>query len=512
MSTGISKWFVPIAIALSFLTVAQTFAQKPNEQAAQHHHYKLVIVGPLGGPNSGLSGPNFQILNNRGQFAAIANTSTSNPNPGCFIPFNPPDCFVEHPVLWHHGTLTDLGVLPGGSNGQTTLISDNGFIAGFSENGLIDPQTGQPEGLAVLWDDGKIVNVGAVPGGTESLAVSVNNRGQVVGFSSNDVPDPLSMVGFPTQTRAFLWQNGVMKDLGTLGGPDAFGAFVNNRGQVAGYSYLDSNVDPNTGVPTTHPFLWQDGTMTDLGTLGGTLGFLFVNTLGGLNNRGQVVGGSDLAGDLTGHPFLWTRTGGMQDLGTLGGTFGYANWINDSGEVAGIATNSGDQFLHGFLWKDGMMTDLQTVGSDPNSEAKSVNSHGQVVGSSFDCCGNDLHGFLWENGGPIVDLNMLVPPNSGITILNAFDINDRGEIAGNGVLPNGDARAVLLIPCDKNHSDVGGCEYDTVDTTTVAQDRPAQIIQPSAASYANISATEKISRVRAMMANRTHRFGATPPK
>ena len=43
--------------------------------------------------------------------------------------------------------------------------------------------------------------------------------------------------------------------------------------------------------------------------------------------------------------------------------------------------------------------------------------------------------FLWENGGPMVDLNTLIPPNSGLTLVQAFSINDRGEIAGIGVPP-----------------------------------------------------------------------------
>ena len=65
------------------------------------------------------------------------------------------------------------------------------------------------------------------------------------------------------------------------------------------------------------------------------------------------------------------------------------------------------------------------------------------------------HAFLWENGS-IVDVNTLVPPGSGLTVANAFQVNDRGEIAGYAPLPNGDVRAVLLIPCDENHSTRGG--------------------------------------------------------
>ena len=104
--------------------------------------------------------------------------------------------------------------------------------------------------------------------------------------------------------------------------------------------------------------------MTNLGTLGGTVGTTFW-----LNNRGQVVGASNIASDTTEHPFLWSKSEGMQDLGTLGGTFGHADWINDGGGVVGFATIPGDQDGHAFLWRDAAMIDLGTLGSDPDSEA-----------------------------------------------------------------------------------------------------------------------------------------------
>ena len=136
-----------------------------------------------------------------------------------------------------------------------------------------------------------------------------------------------------TQTRAYLWQSGTMRDLETLGGPDERPRkYVNEGGRVAGVSYTNSTPNLITGLPTIDPFLWRDGTMQDLGSLGGTFGFPDA-----MNNRDQVVGGSNLAGDLTSHPFLWDGKKGSWTLGTFGGNNGEAIAINDDGHVVGRA-------------------------------------------------------------------------------------------------------------------------------------------------------------------------------
>ena len=96
------------------------------------------------------------------------------------------------------------------------------------------------------------------------------------------------------------------------------------------------------------------------------------------------------------------------------------------------------------------MIDLGVLAGDSCSKAYYVNSPGQVVGTSENqtLCNipTGEHAFLWESGGPMVDLNTLVLPGSDLFLIGAANINDRGEIAGLGVLPNGDTRAVLLVP------------------------------------------------------------------
>jgi probable HAF family extracellular repeat protein len=277
----------------------------------------------------------------------------------------------------------------------------------------------------------------------------------------NTTPDPFCLVmailPCATQARAFLWQNGSMYDLGALGsGNDAAALGVNESGQVVGYSFTDASPNGTTGFPTVHPFLWENNNMVDLGSLSGTIaspGPLFhmgsmvaPSQTPPINNRGQVVGTSTLAGDQTWHPFLWDH-GVLTDLGTLGGTNGEAFWLSNSGLVVGRADFSRDsKNHHAFLWKNGVMTDLGVLDPWPCSTANSVNSKGQVVGDTGICNKGGGPAFYSQDGQPMVDINTLVLPGSDLTLTSAAFINDRGEIAGTGVLPNGDGRAVLLVP------------------------------------------------------------------
>jgi probable HAF family extracellular repeat protein len=339
---------------------------------------------------------------------------------------------------------------------------------------LIDPLLGVPEITAVLWKNGQIIDLGTLEGGYESLAFGVNSHGQVVGVSTNLVSDPFGPLG--TQNRTFLWQNGVMQDLGTLGGSDAglLGNVgegqveINERGQVAACSFTNSTPSPGTGNPTIDPFLWENGTMVDLGSLGGTEGCAT-----SLNNRGQVIGYSNLAGDMTHHPFLWERGRGIRDLGTLGGPSGVAFGINEPGEVTGGADVPSPPgctfpncFSHGFLWRNGVMTDIGTLPGFDNIGPASINAKSQIVGIALTADFSAATAILWEKGS-LVDLNTLIPANSALHLVKGDHINDRGEIAGFGLLPNGDARAFLLIPCDENHPGVEGCENSSAEGRAV---------------------------------------------
>ena len=495
--------FVIAATFLSALVMSGPLAaQDKQANNPKHHHYKLIDVGTFGGPSGLYSHPSSVDMNKRGMATGMADTAIQDPYaPNCFY-----DCWIDHAFMSVDSVTTDLGTLPGGLSSFPVGINDRGLIVGQSQNATIDPLTAVPELRGVVWQNGQILDLGTL-GGNASNALAINDRGQVAGAATNATPDPFANApqsscqvlpttggcssftfaynavfsDSTTETHAVVWQGDSLRDLGTLGGPDSAALLNNERGEVVGFSNLSFVANPSTGVPTVDPFLWnpKDGKMVDLGSLGGTFGAPFF-----MNNLGQVIGVSNLPGDAIVHPFLWSKAKGMTDLGSLGGTYGHANWINDKSEIVGYSDLAGGQTGHAFLWRKGVITDLGTLGTDPASEAMSINSHSQIVGGTFVFNGPDLRGFLWENGGPLVDLETLVIPGSGLTVNGSNEINERGEITAGGLLPNGDTHPILLIPCDENHAGVEGCDYSLVDATEVSQntlrrDLPKESQRPS---------------------------------
>ena len=154
------------------------------------------------------------------------------------------------------------------------------------------------------------------------------------------------------------------------------------------------------------------------------------------------------------------------------------------------------------------MTDLGRVGSDPCSNARAINSHGQVVGSSSDCT-NPLRAFLWEQGGPMVDLNGLVRVNSGFQVLIAYNINERGEVAGTGV-PAGCQPAdidtcghvFLLIPCDEQHH--GECEDNSMVEAAAPQTSMPMEKYPATVKQGSESPANRLKQVRGGFGGRYH--------
>ena len=402
--------------------------------------YQLISLGSLGGTNyyEYMSGVNGRLMNNSG--IVVGGMDTSVPDPFCFNG----SCLTSHAFEWTSGALVDLGTLEFNTNGnfsQAFSINDQGRsigVATYNSTG----SSGEPLYKAVMWRDRQIVDLGTL-GGTASFAQALNNHDQVVGWALNQIPASANIWQdypwpFATQQRAVLWENGTAVDLGTLGGPSAWATGINDNGQVIGESLTTVSTGQQRqidGWVFSRPvagFIWENGQTVNLGSLGGTFALPVQ-----INNQGQVIGFMTTQGDTSFHPFLWDK-GVLKDLGTLGGSSGRANAINAAGAVVGGARLASG-LNRAFLWTNGVMINLGTLGT--HSQAWGINSMTQVVGTSGTSHPN-LRAFLWENGGPMLDLNTLIPPGSPLLAV-ALAINDRGEILCGG--PN-EKGLFLLVP------------------------------------------------------------------
>jgi probable HAF family extracellular repeat protein len=472
-------------LALSVFVTSVLFSicvEAQNPASTTAIRYRVIDLGTLGGPVSygSLNGDGSGQLNDAGEVSFYADPPTPDPNASFFC--YDLDCFQAHATLWKHGSINDLGALGEDSNSASQSVNSRGWVTGQSQTSTIDPILAFPEFRGVLWKDGQRIDLGTLNSGTESLGIFVNDAGQVTGFSTiNTEPDPVGFLGFPTHT--FLWQNGNKLDIGTLGGDDTFPGLSCSHppeGIVWGTSTTSTTSNPGTGIPTFDPFLWDHGKMIDLGTLGGTNGFAQCAT-----SQHEVIGLSNLAGDATFHAFFW-RDDKMTDLGTLGGPDSEAIWINDAGVIAGSADLPTPGIHDAVRWKDGQILDLGTVDGDACSRGRAINARGQIVGLSSDCR-NALHAFLWEEGGPMLDLNALIPPGSGLQLTNAININDHGEILAKsdpvGVTPIDDedlGHLVLLVPCDQGHGDCVNVLSSAVNLVPFIQMQPRQQPTPDA--------------------------------
>ena len=344
--------------------------------------------------------------------------------------------------------VTDVGSL-GGSFTDALGVNDRGQVAGLG----LSPSDTALRGF--FWDGGPIHDVGDL-GGPQTGVGPINNRGQIAGSSNTTTPAPPSLfnqdsvfcnppmvAGEATvECHAMLVDHGRLRDLGTLGGHNsaAENRGLNELGHVAGVAETGA-VDPTSpsGWAAFHAFLWRGGKMMDLGTLGaGPDSVAFA-----VNDLDQVVG-ADFTGNSSFHSsvgWLW-QAGRKTALGTLGGSFSMPSAVNDWGQVVGASHIAGDATRHAFLWQRGHMTDLGTLPGDVLSEAADINELGQVVGIS--CSTTQCRPVLWQ-GGKILDLNSMIPASSGWQVLDVQVVNNRGQLAGSA-FGNGEVHAVVLTP------------------------------------------------------------------
>src|SRR5580704_16751897 len=167
-------WFAAIA-SISVLLLSPLPLAAQGNNSSKQPHYLVKDMGTFGGPNSYFfSAPVVESVNHQGTVAGGADTGLSDPYaPNCFVS----DCHIVHAFKWKNGFLTDLGALPDGYSSAAYWINETGLIIGGSENGFVDPLTGLPEQVAVLWQkDGVIIDLGTL-GGNFSFPNAMNKRG-----------------------------------------------------------------------------------------------------------------------------------------------------------------------------------------------------------------------------------------------------------------------------------------------------------------------------------------------
>jgi probable HAF family extracellular repeat protein len=322
--------------------------------------------------------------------------------------------------------LKDLGAL-GGTESQGWAVNDSGQVTG---NAYLGTTKASPlHAFLSAPGGGPLTDLGTLSGGTESAGYGVNASGQVAGSSDTAGGTIHAFLSGPG--------GGPLQDLGTLpGGTFSFGRGVNASGQVTG--------DASTASGAEHAFLSGPGggPLQDLGTLpGGTFSFGR-----GVNASGQVTGDASIPGGAE-HAFLSGPGGGpLQDLGTLGGINSRGLGVNAAGQVTGYS-DIGGGFVHAFLSgpNGGALQDLGTLPGGVSSVGIAVNASGQVAGASNTAPFSADHAFLYSDG-QMLDLNDLIAPGSGLTLVEANGISDTGYIAGTGNTPDGQQHAFLLIP------------------------------------------------------------------
>jgi probable HAF family extracellular repeat protein len=360
-------------------------------------------------------------------------------------------------TMYHVFKLDGLGGTPSAGNG----INNFGWVSGTST-------TDEGATHATLWVFGLPIDLGTVGAPTTSsgsIWPVKNERGLVSGIVEVPGEDPYDedwacsvfMPKTPGHVcRGFVWEDGDMRALPTLGGTHGFATGTNNRRQTVGWAettFEDPSCNRTSQFLQFHAVLWGPG-RDDIRALV-PFGDDSASAATTINDHGQVAGISGICsqgvGELSAiHAVIWEPDGSITDLGNLGGVaWNTPMAMNERGDVVGFANAAGtdpptDFNYRAFLWTRqlGRMVDLGTLDGDTRAQALGINERRQVVGFSR---GAGFRGFIWEDG-VMSDLNERIASGSRDTIIIAGDINDFGVITGQSVDDNDVTSTFVAIP------------------------------------------------------------------
>ncbi len=412
-SMALAVLAIPAGLSIPVPLVAQHL--KDARATDRFPRYVVQDLGTLGGPYS------FSYsLDEKGVVSGGSASPTQNGDPSQAIVNAPQTAFS-----WDRGRLLNLGTL-GGPNSAGAATNASKLAAVDSETANLSRQGEDVcafgthlQCLAAIWKGGRLSALKLLPGGNNSYALDMNDRGQVVGFSDTDVYDPdcaaATTAGF--QFQAVIWEaDGSVRQphLAPLSDDTVANAFgINDRGQVVGNSGVCANTTPPPYVNSPHAVLWErDGTPINLGSLGGP-----ISGASAINSRGDVSGTSTTADGST-RPFLWTP---------------------ESRTLVELNPPPGFPFA-------------------VNGCCKTINDRREIVGFMFNADFTQQHAFLWKDG-VMVDLNDLIPKGSPWILQSAAGINASGQIAGQGLI-NGEVHAFLATPCHSYEDRGDSCEND----------------------------------------------------
>lgn len=312
-------------------------------------------------------------------------------------------------------TVQNLGVPDGYSRSRAADINNRGQVVGITWTG--SSQNG------FLYENG-VISVVTVEGRVTSQVAAINNNGVMTG-----------MVGegrWPYRSFGFVKGDGFETTFEPLGAGTAITPYdINDAGDVVGNSPTDGYAAPRG--------FYRNGTtgeIINLGTLNDALGNA-ASSAAGINSSGQITGSSIIANFPFYRPAYLYENGTMTEIGMVAGhDNANAHAINDAGVVVGESGTS-----VAFKYENGQMISLGAING--RTAALDINNDGVIVGVSGSTSPNPI-AFVYRDG-EMLDLNTLIPQDSGWVLQNANGINDLGQIVGWG-LYNGEERAFLLTP------------------------------------------------------------------